>query len=614
METEKETFVDEAAAEVLIRTPRLVIRRFGQGEWPQLLTYLQDDGVADYFPEGAYTEQRLRDMTADPYLYALVLHDDEEVIGHAFSRPGLQPLTGMIGLGIRSDYRRCGLGSETARALFRHAFTEQGLHRVTVSCTPENLALRAMLEKLGLRMEAFFRKSVPTVDGEWRDECVYSLLEDEWLIGESLLALRENGERFRLEDLLAPALEQPGAQPQNERKEIDAYTGSAGDPPATDEDEDPDSPSWPEAAALVDEELHHPTAEEETFPVADPFEEPDFPQVTAAIGRTDGSIAAPFVPIMPASVVASVIEPDTSAPTVEGTVVGVEWTAEPDPMDGLIEQRIDGVPFVLRRLHDFNWLAPFGRVFRVWDRQDSGNLSFGLEIEDQHVFIKYAGASTADYAGHPADAVNRLREAADRYETLRHPALTQVLDHFETPGGYAVLFEWAEGQLLRPGADEDGDTVVSRFRRLPIAERMEAMETVLEFHAHVEALGYVAIDFYDGSLMYDFSTGRLTICDIDLYRPAPYVNEMGRMWGSSRFMSPEEYELGAVIDSRTNVYTMGAMAFCLLGGERDRSPELWDAGESRYRLALRAVSPDREDRFSSVREMVEAWRTAGPLR
>ena len=43
---------------------------------------------------------------------------------------------------------------------------------------------------------------------------------------------------------------------------------------------------------------------------------------------------------------------------------------------------------------------------------------------------------------------------------------------------------------------------------------------------------------------------------------------MGRLWGSSCFMSPEEFELNAIIDERTNVFNMGAMAFSLLGGEK----------------------------------------------
>ncbi|MEJ8303891.1 protein kinase domain-containing protein [Saccharibacillus sacchari] len=273
-----------------------------------------------------------------------------------------------------------------------------------------------------------------------------------------------------------------------------------------------------------------------------------------------------------------------------------------------MEQRIDSVPFLLRRPHDFNWLAPFGLVFRVWDRQDSGNIAFGLKIEDQQVFIKYAGAATADYEGHPVDAVRRLQEAANVYEILEHPTLVRLLDHFETEDGYAMLFEWTEGELLR--RDDSPSSPISRFRRLPIEERVEAVERILDFHAHVEAFGYVAIDFYDGSLIYDFERKQIRICDIDFYSPTPYMNEMGRMWGSSRFMSPEEYELGATIDSRTNVYGLGAMAFCLLGSETDRSRERWEAGDELFELAARAVSPDRSERWETVAELLEAWRAA----
>ncbi|MFR8674924.1 MAG: hypothetical protein ACLVEO_08740 [Lachnospiraceae bacterium] len=65
--------------------------------------------------------------------------------------------------------------------------------------------------------------------------------------------------------------------------------------------------------------------------------------------------------------------------------------------------------------------------------------------------------------------------------------------------------------------------------------------------------------------MYDFVNGKTTICDIDLFRKQPCVNDMGHMWGNSRFQSPEEHQLGADIDEITNVYTLGATAFALFG-------------------------------------------------
>ncbi|NGZ76697.1 GNAT family N-acetyltransferase [Saccharibacillus alkalitolerans] len=621
MEIEKENAGHEMQPETLIRTPRMRIRRFAESEWIRLMAYLQDDGIADGFPEGAYTERRLRDMTADPYLYALVSDEDDEIIGHASCRPGAQPMTGTIGLGVRSDYRRHGYAGEAARALLRHSFGEMGLHRITAACPPENLALRALLEKLGMRMEAFFRQSLPTLDGEWKDECVYAMLRDEWKVLESLTELHE-AEGAALFAAGAADLEEsvPSAGEADLREE--AYAAGAGDEYAAQAEATgattPESEALTEAAELDTELAGSAALAVEPGPesfgdVYEAAEDPNVPQVTLPIGEAGGPV--PFAPILPPPAETAPIAAEPAQ--VAGTVIGVQRAGEPDPLGGLIEQRIDGVPFLLRRPHDFNWLAPFGTVFRVWDRQDSGNLAFGLEIEGQKVWIKYAGAATAEYAGHPADAVRSLREAAAAYEALKHPSLVRMLDHFETPDGYAILFEWAEGELLRPGSDPDAggtgghtDTAISRFRRLPLEERIEAVESVIEFHAYAEALGYVAIDFYDGSLIYDFGNGRITICDIDLYRPTPYVNERGRMWGSSRFMSPEEYQLGAALDSRTNVYAMGAAAFCLLGGDADRSREAWEAGDSLYEAAARAVSPDREARWESVGDLLEAWRAA----
>lgn len=101
------------------------------------------------------------------------------------------------------------------------------------------------------------------------------------------------------------------------------------------------------------------------------------------------------------------------------------------------------------------------------------------------------------------------------------------------------------------------------------------------------------------------------ICDIDFYRLAPSVNDMGEsFWGATRSKSPEEFILGAPIDARTNVFTMGAIAFGLLGGEMDHSFTKWEAGKLLYEVALQAVSGKREERFETVNDFVNAWNSA----
>lgn len=280
----------------------------------------------------------------------------------------------------------------------------------------------------------------------------------------------------------------------------------------------------------------------------------------------------------------------------------------------------DGVPVRLLEPHDFAFLREIGEVFCVFDEQDSGNLCFGVEGGGERLFVKYAGARTIEYDGLPEDAVRRLREAMPIYDALRHPCLAELRDHFAVGDGYAALFTWFPGESLHAHwaftpqeKYRHPDSPSFRYKQLPLGRRLDSLDAIFAFHEHVALKGHVAIDFYDGSLLYDFDRHATRICDIDLYRPLPYTNTMGRLWGSTRFMSPEEFEYGAAIDEVTNVFTMGATAFALLGGERDRSFEKWGGTEALFEVAGKAANPDRGRRHSSISAFRQEWtEAAGP--
>jgi serine/threonine-protein kinase len=280
-------------------------------------------------------------------------------------------------------------------------------------------------------------------------------------------------------------------------------------------------------------------------------------------------------------------------------------------------QRVDGLCCQLKESHDLGWLRAYGQVFAVYDQQDSGNLCFGVTDGVERRFIKYAGARTVAYVGDPQEAVLRLRHAIPVYQELAHPVLVRLSEYGERGAGYAGVFEWAVGECLHAHWSFDrypkyqhSRSPNVRFRQLPLADRLACLEAILSFHLVVATRGYVAIDFYDGSIMYDFVARRTTICDIDLYARRPYVNQTGRLWGSSRFMSPEEHEVGASIDEVTNVYTMGATAFELLGDNRDRSLAAWLAPEALWHVARRAVSTERHRRQQSIAALYDEWHSA----
>ena len=55
---------------------------------------------------------------------------------------------------------------------------------------------------------------------------------------------------------------------------------------------------------------------------------------------------------------------------------------------------IDNMSFELRKKQEFLWLKELGTVFCVFDQQDSGNISFGMQDGKEKYFVKYAGAQT----------------------------------------------------------------------------------------------------------------------------------------------------------------------------------------------------------------------------
>jgi serine/threonine-protein kinase len=135
-----------------------------------------------------------------------------------------------------------------------------------------------------------------------------------------------------------------------------------------------------------------------------------------------------------------------------------------------------------------------------------------------------------------------------------------------------------------------------------------ALDTILDVHLKLCGAGWVACDFYDGSIIYDFSGRKTWLVDLDSYHLGPFANDMGRMFGSTRFMAPEEFERGAMIDERTTVFTLGrAISVFTADGGLGRAG--FRGSRSQYRALTKACNCDPAARFQSVAALARAWRS-----
>jgi serine/threonine protein kinase, bacterial len=256
------------------------------------------------------------------------------------------------------------------------------------------------------------------------------------------------------------------------------------------------------------------------------------------------------------------------------------------------------------------YLSTLGEVFACFDMrtQDSGNVSFGVRIGAERYFVKSAGSpnDSRPYLSHP-ERVRLLRNAVRVFESCPHPALASlrhVIQH--SPWGPLLVYDWVDGELLHKRGDGIG-----RFRTLPAEETCRALDAILDAHRALAEASWVAVDFYDGCMIYDFETRRMRLVDLDHYHRGPFTNEMGRMFGSTRFMAPEEFQLGARIDARTTVFTLGRTISVLLSdGSLERPPFRGPA--VLFEVMLRACRASDAPAYDSVSEMHHAWSAARP--
>jgi len=175
-----------------LRTARLVLRPYAIGDLDDVYDIQSRPEVARYLLVGARDRDQVREVLAERIAatlpdgeggslsLAVVLPETGTVIGEVVlfvrSREHRQ---GEIGYVFHPDYGGRGYATEAARVMLWLGFDEFGLHRIVGRTDARNAASARVLDRLGMRREAHFAQS-RILQGEWSDEVVYAMLEDEW--------------------------------------------------------------------------------------------------------------------------------------------------------------------------------------------------------------------------------------------------------------------------------------------------------------------------------------------------------------------------------------------------------------------------------------------------
>ena len=167
---------------------RVIIRRFKENDWKDLLEYLSDEEVVKYEPYEVFTEVEVKEETIrridDKSFYAVCMKEKDKLIGNIYFSKG-DFGTWELGYVFNKTYQGYGYATESIKGLIEYAFKELDVRRIIAMCNPENERSWKLLERLNMRREGMLLKNIyfkSDINGDpiWLDTYEYAILKSEW--------------------------------------------------------------------------------------------------------------------------------------------------------------------------------------------------------------------------------------------------------------------------------------------------------------------------------------------------------------------------------------------------------------------------------------------------
>jgi serine/threonine protein kinase len=229
-----------------------------------------------------------------------------------------------------------------------------------------------------------------------------------------------------------------------------------------------------------------------------------------------------------------------------------------------------------------------------------------------------------------ADVRERFLREAQTSAQLAHPGIVPI---------YTV--DEAENLVFFVMALVDGETLgqrLARERTLPVEQVRRILTDVADALAYAHAHGVVHRDIKPDNIMLERATGRAVVTDFGIARAAAGDSRLtvtGVAIGTPAYMSPEQALGERDVDGRSDIYSLGVIAYQMLAGEppfkASNTPAMLvkhvsetprpleqlrpDAPRAMVNAIARALAKRPEDRWADAaafRDAVSGARDAAP--
>jgi serine/threonine-protein kinase len=163
--------------------------------------------------------------------------------------------------------------------------------------------------------------------------------------------------------------------------------------------------------------------------------------------------------------------------------------------------------------------------------------------------------------GKSADHQSRFLQEAQSAAALIHPNIVQVYDVGDDHGHHFIAQEYIPGSTL--------SAYIKRQGRLAIDETLSILLQVAAALQKASVSGIVHRDIKPENILLT-REGEVKVADFGLARilgdDDAHLTQVGVTMGTPMYMSPEQIQ-GKPVDARSDLYSLGATAYCMLIGK-----------------------------------------------
>lgn len=278
------------------------------------------------------------------------------------------------------------------------------------------------------------------------------------------------------------------------------------------------------------------------------------------------------------------IEPGTPDPNSRKTEAGESSDPRGDPASP-IELGFAGADDRYE-LTEILGRGGMGAVYKALDRS-----------LDRIVALKRIKQSVASEEG-----FQRFTREAQSFAKMLHPNIVTLFDYGRDSQGPYLVMEFVAGEPL--------NARMARRGALPPEQAVGIFEGVCAGVIHAHEKGVIHRDIKPANVIID-RAGTPKLLDFGLARAAvdSDFSQTGFFLGTHDYAAPEQKRDAKNVDSRADVYSMGATLYELLTGLRPVPLHLPKLSQNWQNIVAKACEPEPDKRYPDVKSFLEAIRS-----